>query len=90
MNENGIVSITFKDLYCIARLMQAYKYTGNPYSGCQYCKFSCTTDWKNNPLPNEDHVLMRLQDITGINLMQPYVSKDILAIEKSRCGDNSF
>lgn len=87
--EKEKISISFKDLYCIARLLQsALILKGNPYGGCQYCKYNCAT--KDDPAPNADRVRERLHDMTGVCVMYGYISNSILKEEKSRCGDSDF
>ncbi len=88
MDEEKI-SISFKDLYCIARLLQsALILKGNPYGGCQYCKYNCAI--KDDPAPNADRIRERLHDMTGVCVMYGYVDDTTLEKENSRCGDSDF
>ena len=64
-NTKDRVTISRRDLYCIARLLQSEKYAHDPFAACQYCKYPCSTT--NELLPNYERVQFRLQDLTGID-----------------------
>ena len=90
MEGTDRVSISRKDLYCIARLLQSEKYAHEPFAGCKYCKQNCSTE--KELLPNYERVLFRLQDMTGVYFgVAPMSTTDRLKNEKSRSvGDCDF
>ena len=59
------VSISRRDLYCIARQLQSEKYARDPFKACQYCKYPCSTE--EELLPNYERVQFRLQQMTGVD-----------------------
>ncbi|MBR3722367.1 MAG: hypothetical protein IKN12_06330 [Selenomonadaceae bacterium] len=59
------VSISRRDLYCIARQLQSEKYAHKPFEACQYCKYPCSTE--EELLPNYERVQFRLQQMTGVD-----------------------
>ena len=59
------VSISRRDLYCIARQLQSEKYAHEPFKACQYCKYPCSTE--EELLPNYERVQFRLQQMTGVD-----------------------
>lgn len=59
------VTISRRDLYCIARQLQSEKYAHEPFKACQYCKYPCSTE--DELLPNYERVQFRLQDLTGVD-----------------------
>lgn len=82
------ISIKFKDLYCLARLLKsAMAKDGNPFHGCQYCRFICHKD--EELAPNYDHLIYRLRDITGVAFGIGPDMKD-LKREIRPCGDSEL
>lgn len=88
MGENRI-SISEKDLYCIARLLQSCLHGFNQFTGCENCKFHCET--KEDYAPNYEKNIFRLQDITGVDFgVQMDEIPSRFKKDKSRCGDSDF
>lgn len=82
------VKISRKDLYCIARLLQASRFGRNIYVGCRNCKYKCSEDAS---LPNFDKVMFRLQELTGIDMdvrTMPFEKR--VRNEKSHCWHSDF
>ena len=82
-----MVSISDKDIYCVAKLLQSGIYGANQFDGCQFCKYQCHT--KNDLAPNYEKVIFRLQDITGVDFGiwdKPVL--DRLKNDKSRCNNS--
>lgn len=89
------ISITFYDLHCIARLLQsamAKPSKGNPYQGCQHCRFCCFEEDETGRLvlaKNADFVMDRLYRMTGVGIGQfGNMLGQNMEKEKSPCLDN--
>ena len=93
MNDDERFLISFKDLYCIARLFQSsFTHGGNPFQGCQFCRFPCHLIDDNGhciePAPNFDFIRQRLKELTGVNFSPVGKEAANLKKEKSPCLDN--
>ena len=64
-------SMSFKDLNCIARMLQsALTQKGDPYAACDECRYCCHEEWfgKLHRSPYGRFVIWRLCHITGVRL----------------------
>ncbi len=87
------VSITLYDLHCIARLLQSsMAKEGNPYQGCQHCRFCCFEEDETGRLvlaKNADFVMDRLHRMAGVGIGQfGNMLGQNMEKEKSPCLDN--
>jgi hypothetical protein len=66
-------NFTDKDLHCIARMLQGYT-LGNEQ--CLYCKYAieCGTEFKRSEEIYMDAVCEKLERMTGVKLVLPYLS----------------
>ena len=86
--EEKRISISEKDLYCIARLLQSCLYATNRFIGCRYCKYNCDTETELSP--NYDKVICRLQQVTGVDFDYKDIVPERFKRDKSPCGDRDF
>lgn len=89
-----MITVSEKDLYCIAKILQSSIYGENQFDGCQFCKYQCHIKFENQIMdlaPNYEKVIFRLQDITGVDfsVCKKPVSKR-LKNDKNCCGDGVF
>ncbi len=82
------IEFTEKDLHCLARLMQSEESVTNVK--CLYCRYAieCKEDFMQNKKLPYMPVLIKLEQITGVNIFmsQESIQKEILAgswIEKN-------
>lgn len=89
-----MISISEKDLYCIAKILQSSLFGQSQFDGCEFCRYQCHVQCENKVIalaPNYEKVIFRLQDITGIDF--GVWEKDVLKRlenDKSRCNDSDF
>ena len=75
-DTNDRVTISRRDLYCIARLLKSANHalteadSGGLFNDCVKCRFQCGTE--SNPASTYDDVCKMLTRETGITLFAPH------------------